>query len=62
MPDDAPPARRVEPDELPLWLPGEAIERAMFELCRDHWPAIQEYALAHGSRGVAVVDRVSAEI
>jgi hypothetical protein len=54
------PARRVEPDELPLWLPGEALERAMFELCRDHWPTIRDYALAHG-RGVAVLDRASAE-
>jgi hypothetical protein len=35
------PARRVEPDELPLWLPGEGLERAMVELCRDHWAAVR---------------------
>jgi hypothetical protein len=60
-PDRPPePARRIEPDELPLWLRGEAIDRAMWRLLCAHWPAIKGYALAHGSRGVAVVDRASA--
>jgi hypothetical protein len=52
------PARRVEADELPFWLPGEAVTRAMFELCREQRAAIRQYALDHG-RGVGVVDRVS---
>jgi hypothetical protein len=36
-------------------------DAAMLDLCKAHWPAIRRYALDHGTRGVAVADRVNAE-
>jgi Rrf2 family protein len=61
MPHDKPSsARRIDPNELPLWLPDEALLRATFDLCRAHWFVIRRYALDHGARGVGVVERVTA--
>jgi hypothetical protein len=34
----------------PLWLAGEAVTRAMFDLCKADWPAIHRYALDHGTQ------------
>jgi hypothetical protein len=35
--------------------------REMFELVRDHWWAVKQYAETHRVRSVAIVDRASAE-
>jgi hypothetical protein len=55
------PLRRVDPDDLPVWLPEERGSRERFELLRDHWWAVKRYAEALGVRGVAVADRRTAE-
>jgi hypothetical protein len=59
MPHDEP--RRVDADDLPIWLPDERACRQAFELVRDHWWAVKQYAETHRVRGVAIVDRLTAE-
>jgi hypothetical protein len=63
MPPDEPqpPLRQVNPEDLPVWLPEERAAREAFELVRDHWWAVKRYAEEHRVRGVALVDRLTAE-
>jgi hypothetical protein len=59
--DEPPPVRPVEPDELLIRLPEERVVRESFELVRDHWWSVKEYAETRRVRGVAIVDRLAAE-
>jgi hypothetical protein len=56
-----PPVLRLDPDALPIWLPDERGAREAFELVRDHWWAVKQYAETRHVRGVAIVDRLTAE-
>jgi hypothetical protein len=42
-----PPLRRVDRDELPIWLPDERVARESFELVRDNWWAVKQRAGGH---------------
>jgi hypothetical protein len=56
-----PPVLRLDPDALPIWLPDERGAREAFEIVRDHWWAVKQYAETFRVRGVAIVDRLTAE-
>jgi hypothetical protein len=63
MADDKPlpPPVRIDPEDLPVWLSDQWQHRATWGLLCATWWAIKEYAEVYKDRGVAIVDRQTAE-
>jgi hypothetical protein len=53
--------KHLNPDELPLWGPDESRQRELYELVRDNWFALRDFADVKGVRRLTVVSRAEAE-
>lgn len=53
--------RHINPDELPVWLPGEDRGHEAFEFARNNWYVIRRYALSRGVRIMSIMSKSVAE-